>query len=1674
VAHVVTPPLSDDEEEDDTEIMYREILAGILREQLEAYQYIRTPARVRDYSMMPQSEKFWNRQSYARSKSSKLLQKEKQQLADARKIAQKAKSTDRSHDRKPGTQDRYPQSDVLDEVSTLGSIDIPDVALPSNFKTDMLRIVTLFLSLSQQTTTSGCLFSLSQFLLHYANDEMVTKVMQFAPQYLGLDVGPQAEDMEGEPTDTPAPPWVKLLRHVKTNWRGIINCEGFAKVSNLLSLLVTIGICDASTLHFTTNGITWFAPKMLPKHTSAVSLIDAVFETITYFVEAGHECFQAGSIKPLFYSDLDLMRFEKDMLRCEEYITYVQAGNLSKHTNLDENDFLLLLNTLKDQAVTLKATCTNPYEKKIVSDKAERLNKISAIFNQIRSTGGLRIAPYCTEIFGASGVGKSSVSQLVMEIVLRSNDFNADKERVCSLSESDKYDSNYRSHINGVYIDDIANTNSKFTQTAPTKRVIEFVNNMRIKANMAEVELKGKVEIEPKAVVLTTNVKDLCAPTYSNEPVSVLRRCKNIVTVSVKEKYATNGMLDQEKVRMHFTKDGVYTFDRYADLWNFRVEYAFGTTTKIEGKRTYTQIITYRPHIFEGSPMTQVDLATYLRFLAWHSRDHFKNQRELVENSNDKYRAKLCKCCHVPEQMCCMEAQSLLAAGVQMLVVPKMAKATACLTQCLEKVDLMCTKSMISAVRWLDSSPFTIWTNWIPEEWMENETIKSYVQFFNYDKVEERVRTLAVLYSGIVILLLTMSCVHESILCLLGAILAVFIGTAQIRQCEEAIYEQIGEQRDALPAMFKKHRDDYMQYVLGASVALAIVYTCAKAWKSLNTPVVQSTLEPTSMEEVQERDGAVNEWAKVAFDELPTSSRSKCVALSELEEMVAGNLTHVKITSATNSQGCDALFLSSNVALIPQHIMGEGELHATFTRKDPSVIGANFSCYISRTQSQLIPDTDFALVWVPNGGSWRNISHYLPVDVMKAGMPCTLVHKRVTGEVTKQNTMVAYNATCGNGTATSFEGYQYTLPEPTFNGLCMGTLVAQLKAPTIVGFHLGGSRWRTHFGVAGTVTQHQYAHALQELSNKPNVLITCSEGNLPRELFGIAYFEGQSCDMHSPMRFMEEGTNCKYYGSCKGKAKYMSKVRTSCISKHVATATGVENMWSGPKFKGPDGHSRWHPWRESLTYSTKPSIGVPADLLSRACEDFKQSFSHIRKLNPKLLATTRPLTEMETLCGIDGAKFIDKMQPSTSIGYPLGGPKSKYITYLEPSPEGTHQCPAVLDEIFLKHRDEIVAAYRRGERGHLIFKACLKDEPTPVTKDKVRVFQGAAVSLQLLARQYFLPLARVISLYPLKSECAVGVNAHGPDWQELHNYITRHGNERILAGDYSKYDLRMPAQLILSAFSVLEHVAKMCDYSEDDLLIMRGVASDIAYPVMAYDGDLIQMIGSNPSGHNLTVYINSLVNSLLFRCAFYDTYPDADVCMSKVCSIMTYGDDVKGSVHPDWPKFNHLTVRDFLARHDMKFTMPDKTSTPTAYMNDEDCDFLKRKSVYIPEIGQHVGALDEDSIFKSLHANIESTKETKEQVSASCLQSALGEWFAHGRQVYEMRREQMDKVAMAAGLKHMVPELTLDFDARVERWRQKYYPSEEGASEKGQAAPESSDDYKLTDERIAAVQSSDD
>lgn len=1449
--------------------------------------------------------------------------------------------------------------------------------------------------------------------------------------------------------------WNDVMEDAFSNWKTFRGSTMAKRFTHLVNVLVSAGLCSASAIEFKMGNVSLFTPVVIKKQLAAGDVFEAFYEAASGFFKGGWRVYQTGVVSAFYQEDDRVSEFDRMYNEIRSWHGYAITGNLREYTEIDDNEYENRLNKAIEYGGNLLDSIkrSQTFERKYINDRLDRLRDNSIEFTQLRTRGGLRIAPFAVCLFGRSGCGKSSLTNLTVNSGLVYNDLSAEKDRIATWADNDKYASSIRSHINAIVFDDFANTNSNFMDFSPAYRLIQVINNIRYLAPMADVFLKGKVSLNPYFCVVSTNVEHLNAAEYSNEPESVLRRLYHVKVVP-KTEYCTKGILDKTKIRAEFG------LTETPDVWKLTIRQYKAVNKK------GVDLSLFEPIEFEGEIMQDIPVKKYLRWLQIASKAHFTEEGQMVALQEGI--PKKCHECGMVYCDCWTDREQPSNppleenAGVfetYNYVESFFMRRTEEIKEYYQKAT---EKTVVASQNLLDW-----WTgyDYLPESWICHPRVLKTCLFFWREDIKHSLYA-GNSFIGFMMLVAMYAAPYYSLLWLFSALFGMYYYTcATVQTYQHIVRERILE----LKQVVKEFTDSWQfRWGMFGLVSIGLILAVLKErferaggddplsgpWpyheeycraKANNDMIMgynildQSGINPENMDDINERNDQVNQWAQVETVPLPMSAPARTTTADNLARSMQTNI--IGIVSDINKTTL-GFYVCSNFVVVPTHFIkkhGDRDINIRAYKTRPERVGGYFRDKISVAYSRPISGTDFTMCYLTSGGSMKDFRNFLPIEDTLPKCGAKLVTRGVTDSyIAAVPTLFKGSAFVSHTSATFWGGY-YDLPVLTQDGMCMSPLVSDTKGSVILGFHLGG---RGHRAGCGTLTLDQVNAMIVEMSCIDGVVLSASSGNLapnmgdfPHETYGEEILTGTDIHQKSATRFLPQGAFADVYGTTKGKATPYSRVVATKISDAVTTVFGVPQKWGMPKMRGKGRY----PYQATLEHSAVPSLPI-GSILAKACGDIKNSTTKLRVKIPELF-DCGPLSRVATVSGISGKKFIDAMNFNTSPGFPKSGSKHPLLVDLDPEDHPDIGKPRTFVPEVWDEFDKSVDILMSGKRCYLIWKSCLKDEPTKLTKDKVRVFQSAPLVMQLLIRMYFLPLIRIIQLNPMLYECAVGVNAEGLDWQEIWDYAMEKGSERVLAGDYSKYDVRMPAQVTIAAFDILIDIAEKCDgYSDDDLLLMRNLVHEVVYPVLAYNGDLIQLFGTNPSGQNLTVIINSLVNSLLLRSCFYSIYPDKD--FREETAFLTYGDDVIGTVSAKCPLFTHITYADWLSKHDMKFTMPDKESTPTPYMKEEDVDFLKRKCAWNEDLGVKVGLLSEDSIYKRLHAHLLSKELTMDEHSATNIESSIHDWFYYGRDVYEDRRAKLRKVAEMAEISHLCPGLEVSYDRRVARWRHKYLGEE--------------------------------
>ncbi|APG78561.1 hypothetical protein [Wenzhou picorna-like virus 3] len=858
--------------------------------------------------------------------------------------------------------------------------------------------------------------------------------------------------------------------------------------------------------------------------------------------------------------------------------------------------------------------------------------------------------------------------------------------------------------------------------------------------------------------------------------------------------------------------------------------------------------------------------------------------------------------------------------------------------------------------------------------------------------------------------------------------LGLFLGSSAllwnlIRE-EIRVFKEVPDTITKSYAWLKREDNEYRDKVIPNFCGGYLVYKMLpRIIESFRTAVEKSEphtrLDPTPEEAAQLDKEVSDKWYQPPLKErildfIPmTVGRSP----SELANRVKRNLVYVR--DCKTRLFTNGVFITSGILLVPSHFAEDLNGKVEIIRKTIGVGCGN--AIISRVVDKLdvlsFVNLDLALISIPNSGDFANIIDCFPDRIPKAERTGTMFYRNRDGNVEEFPVVsISPKITTNNykraGKTMVFPGFHYVSTNAT--GMCCSPIVSNDKQSFIIGLHIGGDGHSQGRGIF--VDPKTLESGISELRSRKHVPVIAEEGEITQHN-GEEFFKPE-LHVRSPLQLVEGQNNFRFMGSVRLRSTPKSRVVDTPIASELAHQLDLAVGWGKPKFRGPDKASPWVPWLRSLRIAVNPPPGFESVLLDRALRSYESRLKSVMK-------SLVPLTDFEIVNGRDRCRFIDAMDRSTSMGYFWPGTKADWLVPID----GMIEKYTFKEEIWTKTR-EIEQTYLTGKRAYPLFKACLKDEPTKTTKDKVRVFQAAPVTLQILTRKYFLPIARLLSVYSARSECAVGINPMSCDWGELYHHLSYF--PKALAIDYSAFDINMCSQLTFAAFSVLIRFAESAGYSDDQLRIMWGIATDICWALVAYNGDLIQFCGTNPSGQNLTVYINCIVNSLIFRMVYYGTGYNH---FNSSVRLMTYGDD---AIATTCTNFGMKEMRDFLAERGMTITMADKTAEFVDHVKLDEVDFLRRGFSHHFELDAVVGPLEKESIYKRLLAINASKALSIKEVTAVNIDSALDEFVFWGREEFLKHYNMLIPIAEAHGLIVLCPRIKKCYDDRVYKWRNNF------------------------------------
>jgi hypothetical protein len=835
--------------------------------------------------------------------------------------------------------------------------------------------------------------------------------------------------------------------------------------------------------------------------------------------------------------------------------------------------------------------------------------------------------------------------------------------------------------------------------------------------------------------------------------------------------------------------------------------------------------------------------------------------------------------------------------------------------------------------------------------------------------------------------------------------------------------------------IFNKHNYKVLSRTIQGLTCLLAAY---KFYRMCRTTAVN--LEPQSTETETATKGTTpkkdkkqrpdvwynDSYQTTPFDVMPQAESYSSMNREQLKRTLQYNLIHINSTCPSKpgvNKPTKAICLVGHYWMANNHGIPEDEVFTISIIQDVNAgVNANISFSVTQNMVKRFPEDDVCIIYIRQIPPRKDIRQLFCKQSLKGNYNGFYLRKNRVGELDLldvKNINHSVNKIAELDIVT--EVWRGNVETPTQNGDCGSLLIADSPRFCILGMHV--------FGEANMVGSLKISY------EKVNYYIKDFYSDVPiiqsdvakRQIQAVPMLscedrERQLVQLHykSPFRYVEEGV-AEIKGSFNDfRPSPTSRVNKTFICDRICEEPGYSILHTRPPMKG------WEVKRTNILGMVNPVTEMRADILEMCAKSYYQDIKE--GLPQGQLEMLEIYNDDVTLNGCDGVAYVNKMNRNTSMGAPWKRSKKFYL-----EPIGDSDKVKLTDDV-MKRINQNLQTYKKGERCHAVFSMTLKDEPITHKKasiHKVRGFQNAPIDLNFLDRKYNLSFIRLVQNNQLLFECACGIVAQSTEWNDLYEYLDKYKN--VVAGDYKEFDKRMPSVAIFYAYMVKTWLQRDAGYSEEDLRVVHGIDTDKNYPLVDVFGDLVQFMNGNPSGQTLTVTINSIVNSLYIRYAYYMLNPNKEVrSFKKNVRLMTYGDDNIMTVSDDCPWFNHTTIAECLGNVGITYTMADKEAESVPYITLEEASFLKRIWRYDEDIGTRVAPLDHDSINKSLTMCVVSKTITPEAQAIASISNACREYFWYGKEIFEEKRRMLQQVIFDCKLELYQQESTLP------TWQQLY------------------------------------
>lgn len=1438
-------------------------------------------------------------------------------------------------------------------------------------------------------------------------------------------------------------PWTDMLVELRdmcfnartsiTNWEAVPAFKAVRAWGAVLAMLGLIGDrCDVTFEDIHLFSCSWTKSRE-GETTTAADLLTMACEAFEYSMDAAIIVDSGGSIRDLIVPDDVMSRHAR--LMAEGQRAQTGGGRMKKSINDYSQE-------LRDHASKLWRLLNQStgHEKAIYNRAYYETVNLAEFLDIKLFSSDLVPQAYCVMVqSNQPGTGKSYCQRVIASIMMGAgadNPLKREDRRLCIQSRS-KYD-NYDDATEVIICNDLGAIKPQYATDVdvhPGVYLLEKIDNTVKAANKADLPSKDRIFATLKGLVISCNDHRLNLHETNTCPEAPIRRITHGIEQSVIPEFQQeDGTFDTKKYREH------------------QAECAANGKVPLEPNRVrmFKLYVTSTGKIERKFISDEMEPAQYYRLLVELVEEHRLNQQQYVntlsqplyvcEHGNASSYCPRCAAQHLAKQK-----------GVQ-LVEGGDAEA--------EDQFFRYFMGKKMGIGTLAKYHDKLW--FVPEGWHTDFLVKwtfalTYKMHFSFIwRIAAVLMMNLSIWLTLVIMMISslqMPLLHKILLVEVVASLVTLWRTMAIlayvrKRLEEGITKIAFA---SVQGMKDYYADIRFKHFGPAALVMTGLTTIYKLW-NMRAPKFedQSALNPQTKEEVQLRREETNMWERV---ELKVESLPKVGSIVNMtKEMVVTAMVKNTVFISVGGKPARGIMPSTGRIITNLHVfqkmqelkIEQAKLKITrATHPDQ-----HCSAFITKV---IVLEGDKVELRMSSTFQVSDIDHLFTDDIPE--VTAAELHTPLAGV---ENTVVrTFNWRLGKaaGEKMTFEGSQHEYNMPCSQGDCMSFVVSLNKPHYVIGVHCATSTGGV--GQCCVVRKREVAYVRNDsaFDADTKTMRPALAGDFPEIVFGkpiyvpgpvsdraVTRYAATASELRKDLKEVrqvvpdpgkmigEESPMVQNYGG----RLFRGRPHSSCVKRTLLSPflERYKNFckWGPPKVSKTLCHAM------NFATTTHPMTAFSHWMVQWAIEDY---------VEPLLTEDRRdiygndvtPLTLDEAVNGRRGCKFVKMMNMKSSAGGNLSGSKTQHAeVQIGPNGSKTYKPKEYIEEKYYADMER----YKKGFRCFPVSNTSMKDEPTPLTKEKGRIFNVLDWVYLLIGRTWFQPIVDYLLTFPLTSEMAVGLQTINHEWGELYKYLGAHDlpngerwRTRVLEGDYSSYDQRITTQLLEAVGVIFLMHGEFFGYACSILVGMAMWFHDLARPFVNYDGVLVSFLGYNLSGNNLTIIINNLVNSLLFRMFYVHYYTsvlkvpleDIPPFRSHVRAVFV-GDDSLATTDLDW--FNMRNYQAFLEMHGMPYTDANKNAEVAEFIRLEEATLCKRS--FRVEGNRVYAPIALDSIFKQLHCWMDRGKTDELSVVPQNVDDALVELSRHGHSVWNAEIIAIRAAVYDAGISHMCKHFSKTFE----------------------------------------------